>query len=860
MFVRRPPPIVFLLACYLGLALGYHLAVPLWESPDAIWHYAFVVHLARGGGLPNRADQGLQAPWRQQGSQPPLYYLLAAPLARMVGPADEADVIRFNPHAAVGAASSAGNINRMVHTHREAFPWRGTALAAHLIGLLGIALGAIAVVATYRAAQVALPELPAAALASAALLALNPQFVFLSGAIGNDIAVTAASALCLWQLMVLVRHGPSPRHCLLLGLTFGLAALAKLSGLWLLPPIAVAVVWSTWRTTNLSMASKMRSAATRLGWFGIPAAAVAGWWFVRNWLVFGDPSGLPVMLSVMQPRAVPPTASELGRQMVGVWKSYWAVFGWFNLPAPDGCYAVTSALSAAGLAGVGWLMASSWRSLRLQPIVTRLPTDAHRAAGSGRPASPTPRTAGARLDSAALAGLALASAVVLSLLVALLAWARLRYPQGRLLFPASPAFSLLVGSGLVAALPKRWATWLATALTGSMAALTLGLLLLVVRPAYQPRLLVEEMAAAGPGATGRSLHLGAGPPTPPSSPHAARSPATPPSSPHTAPSTLTPPSSGHPGASLPAGLRAWQRHSTAAGSFPSQPRAVFGGRLALLTTDVEGPRPRNARGELVVHPGETVTVRLLWAPRQPMAADYSIFLHLVDANRLVLAQRDSYPQSGLAPTSEWWPALGEARLAYPDEHRVRLPPTIGVAGGGKLILGVYDHATGERLKTAAGADHLELGALTVATVVSVDGIPNPLPTRFGDSIRLLGFELDRRAVKAGRKLHLTLHWQSERRLARDYKVSLQLRRGQDETWGQTDEEPDDSRRPTSGWAPGERIRDYHSLEVYPEAPPGRYELFLKLYDPHNGRALPVDDGASEMSFGAFLVSQGDTGP
>ncbi len=887
-----PRVLLTLLVAYLGLAAAYHLTVPLWEAPDAVWHYAFVSHLARGGGLPQRADEGLTAPWRQQGSQPPLYYALAAPLVAMVNPADEEEVIRFNPHAAVGLASPAGNINRLVHTHREAFPWQGTALAAHLVGLLGIGLGAIAVVATYAAARLALPERPAVAWASAAIMAFNPQFLFLAGAIGNDVAVAAAGALCLWRLMAVLRHGPSRHQCFGLGLAFGLAALAKLNGLWLGPALVFAILVTVWLTAGPSLPLRLAAAARSLAWFAVPAAAVAGWWFLRNWLVLGDPSGLPVMLAVMQPRAVAPSAEELVRQMLAVWKSYWAVFGWFNLPAPHWVYALLSIMAAIGLTSLLIVGLASWHPREQGPTRARTaPAAGNRDGATSRfawPRWPSRRP----LERMELWCLSQAGLVTASLAVGLILWARLRYPQGRLLLPAATAFSLLLGAGWVAPLPRQWGQRLALVLNVTLVALATFLLFGVIRPAYRPRALVVQTAAqAGPVAAENqglpSAHSGrAGQPT-----------STPPPSTGSAGTGPRPESAGlsRQVPRLARYLQHWQLANIDPSFLPSQPLARFGERLVLWSTRVEGPRPIHAGGDLLVHPGETITVSLLWSVDQAVEADYSVFLHLVDQDGVILAQRDSYPQSGLAPTSEWLPTLLEptgrlrrgaaaaahsmaltiprpaadrepagwataGRFLYPDEHRLVLPATVGVSGPALMLLGLYDQATGRRLTTDRGGEHLSLASVLVRTVRADNGLPNPLDIRFGEAIHLVGFELDRRTVKAGRKLHLTLYWRAGRRVATDYKVSLQLRRGPAETWGQTDEEPDDSRRPTSSWHPGELIRDYHALAVYDDAPSGAYELFLKLYDPQSGRALTVDDhGGTELSFGQFRVYRPDEG-
>jgi hypothetical protein len=74
-------------AAFLLFAL-YSVATPLFEASDELWHYPMVWHFATGGGLPiQRASQrDDEAPWRQEGSQPPLYYWIAAALSAPLTP------------------------------------------------------------------------------------------------------------------------------------------------------------------------------------------------------------------------------------------------------------------------------------------------------------------------------------------------------------------------------------------------------------------------------------------------------------------------------------------------------------------------------------------------------------------------------------------------------------------------------------------------------------------------------------------------------------------------------------------------------------------------------------------------------
>jgi len=216
-FMRGHWPIAVILGLFLALGVVYSIANPLFESPDEVWHYEYVRWLVEGNGLARPEEVGT-APWHQEGSQPPLYYLLAAAITAPI-PTDNAEqVIRYNPHAIVGQADSFGNKNIMVHGEADAWPWQGVALAAHVARLFSVLLGAFTVLAAYGAALAVFPGRQALAVTAAALVAFNPQFIFLSAAVNNDMLVIAASAGGVWLAPVAVvsplfhRLNPVHRH------------------------------------------------------------------------------------------------------------------------------------------------------------------------------------------------------------------------------------------------------------------------------------------------------------------------------------------------------------------------------------------------------------------------------------------------------------------------------------------------------------------------------------------------------------------------------------------------------------------------------------------------------------------------
>jgi hypothetical protein len=55
-------PLALLVAAYLVLAVLYSAVLPLFESPDEVWHYAYIRWLAAGKGLAAPEDVDMPRP------------------------------------------------------------------------------------------------------------------------------------------------------------------------------------------------------------------------------------------------------------------------------------------------------------------------------------------------------------------------------------------------------------------------------------------------------------------------------------------------------------------------------------------------------------------------------------------------------------------------------------------------------------------------------------------------------------------------------------------------------------------------------------------------------------------------------
>jgi hypothetical protein len=90
-------------------------------------------------------------------------------------------------------------------------------------------------------------------------------------------------------------------------------------------------------------------------------------------------------------------------------------------------------------------------------------------------------------------------------------------------------------------------------------------------------------------------------------------------------------------------------------------------------------------------PGDTLTVTLVWRARTPVETDYTVFVHLTDANGGLLTQSDHPPVGGAYPTSLW-----EAGDVVHDPHRLTFGRS-AAPGACILSMGMYHSRTEERL-------------------------------------------------------------------------------------------------------------------------------------------------------------------
>ncbi|MBN8590641.1 MAG: glycosyltransferase family 39 protein [Anaerolineae bacterium] len=671
-----------------------------------------VDYLARNGfqlPIQNAANVGI---WRQEGSQPPLYYMLAAALIAGVDRSDLAEVRRQNPHADIGIVRPDGNANMMVPPlNWGTRTFEKTLLSVQIVRLFSIVLGLGTVLLTYAIARELFPNDPYLALVAAGLNAFLPMFLFISASVNNDnLSNLLGNLLTLLTIRLFkMRAVPRWQTFVVMGSVLGCGLLAKLNLVFWLPVLAGGLL-----ITSLRLGSWRVILVGSITIIGL-ASLIAGWWYIRNWQLYSDPTGINVFLEIVGRRAIPANIPQLWSERFSFTQSFWGFFGGMNVAMPVEVYSLLDAVGLAGLIGsLVFLMVmisrrryayTEWMAVGITiiwPLVTFL---------------------------------------------SLLRWtAETPASQGRLIFGALSSICVWIVVGVFWWQPKRLRSLTTKIFLLGLFALAVSAPFLFVLPSY-----------ASP-------------------------------------------------------IQAVFSESILDRFF----EPVTSGEIQLVRVNVLTPQ---------VRPEMYAEIESVWQVAKPLTRDWSLFVHLVTADGVIIAQRDVFPGQGRLATS-----MISAEYAWENPIAIWLPENTYAPQVLTIQIGWYHLESGDRLVLPDGSTSTSVGFIQLLPRASSLDVPNPISINFAHQIELVGYELTTLSPRVEQEVELTLYWRRVQPITTNFTVFAHILNPMTQTlYAGSDSQPAEGTRPTTTWEEGEVIADTHRLWVRPDATPGTYELEIGVY-------------------------------
>jgi hypothetical protein len=444
----RKHHLALLLLAYVVLAVAYSVIVPAGEGVDEIPHFAYVRYVKEGNGLPVQSYE----PKRSavfMGHHPPVYYLLGGLVTGWTDTSDFSQAFVPNPHFVWRENYGGNGWNVYLHFGQDDFPYRGAVLSLHVMRLLSVIMGAITVWAVYQVGRRVTGRADLS-IAAAALTAFNPSFLFMTATVHHDSLMAMIGALSLLWMIAALQRPPSWKGYVLAGLLLAAGLLTKLSGLSLIALFGMVLIWIGWQ--QHSWRNMLRAGLIVYGL----AAVLAGWWYVRNQILYGDPLAWNLFLSSQQHmvRTGPYGLTEFADFVGQLQRTFWGAFGYMHITLPAWTYNFFWII--AGVASVG-LVVGIVRQRRQVSV----------------------RKASTMTWLVLLAALALWFISFVRFSIATVGAGHARY-----MFPVLAAISVMIVVGLSQLVPRRWSGIPAGVLSSVMLVYAVVCPVAVIPPLY----------------------------------------------------------------------------------------------------------------------------------------------------------------------------------------------------------------------------------------------------------------------------------------------------------------------------------------------------------------------------------------
>ena len=209
-------------------------------------------------------------------------------------------------------------------------------------------------------------DVPVAPIWGVAVMATVPMFTLVHSYYTNDTPAIAASTFAIYATVRAWQSDFAPRDILLLGIALGVVALHKYTGFLIFPTIMAITLWKFLRDPG----RLIRIAGSLIAL----TSAIAAWWYIRNWILYGDPIGVAVTQAAIDASGgapIPPRVRGLNpiefvqetNWIRENFATFWGGYGLEKMKLPGAAYLTLTVLIAAAASGLGIRMVRVWGRL-----------------------------------------------------------------------------------------------------------------------------------------------------------------------------------------------------------------------------------------------------------------------------------------------------------------------------------------------------------------------------------------------------------------------------------------------------------------------------------------------------------------
>jgi len=299
---------LFLWVALLIQGLLFITITPLWEGFDEPFHYAYIQGLAESGELPVFTKSMLSREVARSFEITPLSEALninlgggyltfdawwRLPESVRRERAQSLRALKSEMEANAGMNSTVSNYEAhqaplyyliAVPIYRLTAPLTLTG-RVFCLRLFTLLIGSLTLFVLAAAARKTVPD-GTGRRTALFMAALMPMFVVTAARISNDALAILLSSLTIWLVLDYFATGSTLRQAFLIGGVLGLGLLTKAYLLAVLAAIMAVFLWAT------VVSADRRRMLRHLAAIVLTAAVMSGWWYARNYLLYGNVSGM----------------------------------------------------------------------------------------------------------------------------------------------------------------------------------------------------------------------------------------------------------------------------------------------------------------------------------------------------------------------------------------------------------------------------------------------------------------------------------------------------------------------------------------------------------------------------------------